>query len=182
MRKKISSEQYEKVYGPLNASMEELNKDQQKNRRIMRKVMSKYSSMIPQEDLESIALEALWRCLSYHEEGKNKSFTSNLWTFVKWECERELRRRRKKTGETSTISINGFSDFNLPKECSNEDIAHVRECINLLPEFDKKLVTEYFIEKRTMKEIGEIHNFSKETARQNIKKALVKFKEIYSSQ
>jgi RNA polymerase sigma factor (sigma-70 family) len=120
------------------------------NRKIIKKVLSSFIKVIPPEELEICGNEALWRCLGYHEQGKGNKLTTSLWRFTKWECLRML--------EIPIIE--------------NQDYGHLHECISLLSPLDRQLIQEYFFDRRTMHEIGKLHGYSKEAARQKINKAV----------
>ncbi len=171
MRKKVTNEQFEEAYG----TTDKLTKTQQDNRNIMRTVTSRYSALIPAEELHTCALQALWRCLSYHDDTKGQKFTTSLWRFTDWECKRELRRKHTKKN-INTVSV---FDFDIEEESESPTAESVRECVALLPAQHKELINQYYFENRTMEEIGRLHNYSKEAARQKIGKAVRRLQEIY---
>ncbi len=174
MRKQVSSEEFLAAYGDLYATPDKLTQKQKDNRNVIRKVISKYNGLLTEEELNDCGLNALWRCLSYHEEGKGKKFTSSLWTFTHWECCRQL--KKKSSDGIKAIPITDI-DITQP---FNEETQHIKECLELLPSEYKSLLTQYFYDNRTMEEIGNLRGYSKEAARQKINKALRKLSEIYT--
>jgi RNA polymerase sigma factor (sigma-70 family) len=145
------------------------------NDKIIKKVLSQYINVLSKEDLHDCGLHGLWRCLGYHRDGMGKLFTTNLWWFVDNECKRIL----KKNSTKNVVSI--CNDIEAKNE--NEDLRnHLLECIDLLKPKYKQVLIQYYFEKRTMDEIGRLNNYSKETASQNIKKAMSRLREIYVKQ
>jgi hypothetical protein len=174
MRKTITSEQFQEAYGSLTATPDQLTDKQKDNRNVISKVGSKYSGLLTDDELKSCGLNALWRCLSYHEDGRGKKFTTSLWTFLEWEYRRELKKKKQKTVKTVSLS-----DHDFPLSVSNEDCLALKECIEMLDPDHKLLINQYYSENRTMEEIGRINGYSKEAARQKINKAVSQLRELY---
>ncbi len=165
MRKEVSNEEFETAYK---------NKD---NRKIILNVTSKYRKSIDCHDLQSAGMMALWRCLSYHDDSFNQKFTTSLWRFTDWECKRLLRSQKNKI-QCAQLSV---IETDFPENQSMSDNEkYIKECINLLPALDKKILELYYYDNRTMEEIGTINGYSKEAARQKINKSLKKLEEIFN--
>lgn len=150
------------------------------NKKTIKRVLSKYYSLIPPEELQACGLDALWRCLGYHQEGRGNKFTSSLWRFTVWECRRALKRintqRNKHTVNISAIETQ--NTFDIPAAEINPNVEYLRECMDKLRPDDRTLIKEYYLDKYTMEEIGNLHGYSKEAARQKINKALTELKKI----
>jgi RNA polymerase sigma factor (sigma-70 family) len=179
MRKRVTDEMFLATYGPLNANMEELNSEQQKNRRIIKAASKSYKGLISDEDLLDCELEAVCRCLSYYNKDKGKKLTSNLWTFVRWECDRQLRKQKPNDNDPIIFSINDSKAPQLQNEEASPEIVYLRDCIEALCGHDKEIIQEYYLYNHTIEEIGKRHKYSKETARQKLKKAEQLLREIY---
>jgi RNA polymerase sigma factor (sigma-70 family) len=151
------------------------------NKNIINSVLSHYYNIIPQDDLESCGLDALWRCLGYHQADKGNKFTTSLWKFTTWECRRKLKEIRRHTLHrvVNISTIEKDDKFDIPEPKQNPDIEHLRECINLLPFKDKQIIQEYYFDRYTMEQIGQLHNYSKEAASQKINKAVNKLRKRY---
>jgi RNA polymerase sigma factor (sigma-70 family) len=161
-RKEVTDEEFRQALA---------NKD---NEKVIKSVLSRYYSIIPAEDLEACGLEALWRCLGYHKEGKGNKFTTSLWTFTNWECKRLLKKIRRQAS-THTVNISTIETkekFEVPVPLDNPDVVHLRECITMLKPGDRELIQQYYFDRHTMEEIGNLHGYSKEAARQKINGAL----------
>jgi RNA polymerase sigma factor (sigma-70 family) len=143
------------------------------NNKIIKKVLSTFSHVIPPEDLEICGQEALWRCLGYHEQGKGNKLTTSLWRFTQWECLRTLKKIRRENNKRmiNISTIETKEKFEIPIN-NNEEAKHLHECISLLSPLDRELIQEYYFDRRTMHEIGKLHGYSKEAARQKINKAV----------
>jgi RNA polymerase sigma factor (sigma-70 family) len=143
------------------------------NRKIIKKVLSSFIKVIPPEELEICGNEALWRCLGYHEQGKGNKLTTSLWRFTKWECLRMLKKIRRENNKrmVNLSTIETKEKLEIPI-IENQDYGHLHECISLLSPLDRQLIQEYFFDRRTMHEIGKLHGYSKEAARQKINKAV----------
>lgn len=161
-RREVTSQEFEEAYANLD------------NVRVMRTVTNKYSKILSVDDLKSCALQGLWRCLAYHDDTKQK-FTTSLWRFTNWECRRELAKMRYKKNSMYTQSLSNMDVEYKP----NPAIQDMMECMELLPDTDKNIIQQYYFERRTMEEIGQINRYSKEAARTKIKKAVKKLREIY---
>lgn len=168
-----------KAYGDPNTPVEKLTDEQKDNRNIIRTVTNKYAQLLTVDEINDCALEAIWRCLGYHRDDKGQKFTTSLWKFTDWECKRQLRKKRKSVNTPNTLSIMDFDHFDLPAPEVSDDIAFIRECVDLLPEPHRQFIKEYYFQNLTMEQIGQKYNFSKEAARQKINKALKRLHEIY---
>lgn len=181
MKKKVSDEDFVKAFGQLDTPIEKMTKEQRDNHKLMRSITNKYSNILNEEEIYSCMMRATLRCLEHHENDKGNKFTTSLYRFIKWECNRELAKKFKETNN-QFVSINEFDNFDCQAEEESDDISSLRECISLLSITDQELIKDYYFDRYTMEEIGKKHNYTKEAARQKINKALVKLKELYISQ
>ena len=162
-RKVVSNEEFEQA---LN------NTDYKK---VIKKVLGHYANSLTSEELHDCGLHGLWRFLGYHQTNKGKKDTTNLWWFVSNECKRAM---RKRLSAKPAVSI----EFDIENPQDNPEVQHIRECISLLPKHYQNVLKQYYFEKRTMEEIGKLNDYTKETARQKINKALNQLREIYLQQ
>lgn len=105
-----------------------------------------------------------------------QKFSTSLWRFITWECKREISRKNKK--RVKTTSLDNMRGFNIPNKEKSDDVQYIKDCISLLPANYQSLIKNYFFDKMTMAEIGNIYGYSKETARTKLKKAFNKLREI----
>lgn len=161
VRRHVSNEEFNKALkNPDNAS-------------VIRAVCLQFAKTLSIEELRSCGLNALWRALSYHQDGKGNKFTTSLFRFVRWECSREIRRLNNYRKHVVAMPDNcDVSDE------TDTDIVNLRESIRLLPEQHKDILHQYYFDNRTMEEIGVRNGYSKESARQKINKALAELREL----
>lgn len=181
MKKEVSNEEFVKAFGQLDTPIDKMTKEQRDNHKLMRSITNKYANVLTEEEIYSCMMRATLRCLAHHENDKGNKFTTSLWRFITWECNRELTKKFKETNN-QFVSINEFDNFDYQAVEESDDISNLRECIGLLPQAEQELIKEYYFDRYTMEEIGVKHKYTKEAARQKINKALVKLKEIYVSQ
>lgn len=159
------------------------NKD---NRRVIKKVTSKFYRQIDSHELEDCGTEGLIKCLMYHDNSKQK-FTSSLYTFVRWEC---LRKLNKKKTEIKTISISKLDKDSPGSRCKEDSIAQyenpreqehnlVLDSLNRINSHDRDILTDYYYNSASLQAIGLKNGYSKETARKKISKALVNLRQAY---
>jgi RNA polymerase sigma factor (sigma-70 family) len=147
------------------------------NRNIMRKVTSKYAAMIGVDDLYTCSLHALWRTLQCHDPSYNQKFTTSLFRFCEWECQRELRKKRTKV-LSMTVPLEQASQSEIGQEIlPSVDDEWVREAIDQLDEEDRKIVQFYFIENHSLREVSAKFGLSKQAARKRKTEAMQKLKE-----
>lgn len=167
-RRQISNEEFEDAL------------NNQDNAALIRFITNRYAGVLTEEDRRTIGLDALWRALQYHKPGKNQKFTSSLYRFTVWECNRAL---KKKNGGPSFVQMPEDEDgriMEMPdKQVDLDTILHVRERIKRLPrKWQRKVLEQRFLCGMTAAEIGQRNGYSRETARQRIKSAVISLLKI----
>lgn len=124
------------------------------NQDMIRRVCSFYSKTLTPETLKACGEAAVWRCLQSHDDTKGQRFTSSLYRFIHWECLREINEHKSPFAE-------------LPEEIgtSHTDPAQtiiLEECLDTLPDEARKIVVARYLENRTLADIGQRHNYSKQ--------------------
>lgn len=150
------------------------------NTNIIRSVCNGYRNILSEDELHSCGLNALWRTLQYHRPEYNQKFTTSLYRFIDWECKREVRRvKNSRKYVVASLSEQGYDQLSTGDLCEKPEVLHLRECISLLPEeWQRTVIRQYYLDNRTMEEIGVINGYSKEAARQKINKAMASLKDI----
>lgn len=147
------------------------------NRNIMRKVTSRYSSLLHPDDLYTCSLYALWRTLQCHDPSYNQKFTTSLFRFCEWECKRELRKNSTKVlSMTVPLEQAGQSDVG-EETFPTVDDEWIREAIEQLDEEDREIVRFYFLENHSLREVSARFGWSKQVARKRKNEAMGKLKE-----
>jgi RNA polymerase sigma factor (sigma-70 family) len=142
---------------------------------MIHKVCYTYRKSLPPSVLKSCGEAAVWRCLQSHKEGMGQRFTSSLYRFLHWECLREIHQNSTKL---DTLEI---SEHEAPENVSMLDRLILKECLESLPETERKIVIARFIENRTLTDIGNMFNYSRQGIRNILFRSLTKMKKIMSS-
>ncbi len=147
--------------------------DKEDNKQTIDKVLGFYSRQIPNPDLNQLGALGLWNCLKKHDYSNKNKFTSSLWRFVKWECQKFLRsKNRDKRYVYGIIEIDKRKDDYKNKRILAEEALN---CIS--SKEDRELIESYFIYKKSYSEIATEHNLSKEFVRKKILKTVSILKE-----
>lgn len=144
-----------------NLEYEEALKNED-NIKIINSVCRKYAKRIDSEDLHRCKLIALWDAIKKYNPDRGVKFTSFLYSCITWECKKQMHQNMKtKPGQMC---------------CEKEDRPQkgfeVKDLIDSLPKKFSKVVSQRFMYGYTIKEIALENNYSRETARQNVKKAV----------
>lgn len=159
---KITNIEFEEAYK---------NIDYQK---IMKAACKKYKTYLSVEILENCRLHGLWKCLIYHKNNNNNvKFTTSLFNYVTWECQKEIEKNRKNK-QIAQLDTN-LCIISIERETN---IDHIKECINKLTKDEQILIKSRYFDGKTLQEIGNNHKISKETVRQRINKAIKRLKQI----
>lgn len=128
---------------------------------IMNKVANRYRRNIDLDEIESIKMNTLWKCIEKHDEEKSK-FTSFLYSQLSYALKNKV---KKKKLEYNCSSIEK-TDYKA--EISLEYI----DIVSGLPDEARNIINQRFYQNLTMKEIGRINGYSRETARRRLKNAI----------
>jgi RNA polymerase sigma factor (sigma-70 family) len=142
LAREVTDLEFRKAYYGID---EESKKAAADNRGIIKAVLKRYSFQLESDDLESIGMYALWKCLRYHVDGYQK-FTTNLYRFVHWECQREL--GKKKPKEREEVYAAKRMSRQEEEYFQEKTVAEVREHMTLLPKgwMKKLLYWHFFLE------------------------------------
>lgn len=161
---------------PRTISNERYNKEwaSEENRKILNKACFKYRGIIPDDDIQSCQMVALWRALESFDSLAGKKFTTYLYDGVVQCCRswlEEYNRNKRIPIESNFISI-------IPED----DTPDIDEWLECLEESDKTLLKQRFIMKMTLKEIAQLNTCTPEAIRKRIKKAIRLVKENFSEE
>jgi len=161
MDKTVTDADFDRYYSDVN------------NRNIIFSVCSRFSNTLSTDILESCGMVGLWKCIKSHDSSYNRKFTSSLYTFVKWECLRELNNHKRQSFfiQTSDPVEAGF------EEKSDE----ILEYVEMLPLEQQVVIQLKFYENCTLDEIGTKRGYTKEAARQYVNKGVARLGELCSS-
>ena len=126
--------------------------------RIMDKVCSRYNKYIERDDLLSIRLDTLWKCLDKYDPSRKTKFTTYLYQQLNFAIKNFLKKRKRE-----------FT--NIPFETYREGSENINLVLADFPEEYATLLKQKYIFNMTMQEIGESNGYSRETARRKINRA-----------
>lgn len=129
---------------------------------IMNKVANRYKNSIDMDDIESIKMQTLWRCIDKYDESRGTKFTSYLYQQITFAFKNKLKKKRMEFNNDSIEK----QDINTVNKMEVFDIL-----TGLEPEL-RDVIDKRFYHNMTMVEIGESNGYSRETARRRLKKAL----------
>ena len=129
---------------------------------IMHKVANRYRNAIDFDDMESIKMQTLWKCIDKYDPERGTKFTSYLYQQITFAFKNKLKKKRIE-----------FNNDSLEKV----DTKHTArmEVFDILTGLDSELrdvINKRFYHNMTMVEIGESNGYSRETARRRLKKAI----------
>tara|TARA_Y100000296_G_C5179860_1_gene263094 strand:- start:19034 stop:19501 length:468 start_codon:yes stop_codon:yes gene_type:complete len=128
---------------------------------IMNKVCIKYRRGIDLDELESIKMVTLWKCIAKYDPSRKTKFTSFLYQHLTFACKNQL---KKKKLEYSCDNIETMDHRNF-----NTGIGYLVEG---MPEKPAKVLQQRYVDNMTMNEIGRENGYSRETARRRVISAI----------
>lgn len=152
----------------LNITNEEFIKawENKDNKKIINSAMRRYYRYMSPDDIESCKMIGLWECMKSYNGDLGK-FKTYLYRGIQIQCIKSLKNMNK-NNHTSLADVVDQSF----------DVSQVRDSINQLDEEYQNLIFSRFFEMKTLKEIANENNYSHETARRRINKALCQLKKI----
>lgn len=129
---------------------------------IMNKVASRYKNAIDFDDIESIKMQTLWKCIDKYDPNRGTKFTSYLYQQITFAFKNKLKKKRVEfnSGSLEKVDI---------KNKSRMDVLDI--LIGLDPEM-RDILNKRFYYNMTMVEIGQSNGYSRETARRRLEKAI----------
>ena len=137
---------------------------------IMNKVTNRYKRNVDHDDIESIKMNTLWSCIKKYDADKGTKFTSYLYQQLSYAMKNEV---KKKRAEFNVDNVEKIDSGTLLK-------MEVMDVITGLEEQDLEIIHQRFFHNMTMKEIGKINGYSRETARRRLKNAVKICQNAYS--
>jgi RNA polymerase sigma factor (sigma-70 family) len=144
----------------INQKFEDLwNSSDVKN--IMNKVCNRYKKNIDMDDIESIKMDVLWKCINKHDPDKSK-FTSYLYQQLSYAMKNKIKKKRVE-----------FNCDAIEKPDNNYEYAmNAIDIMTGLDEETSNILNQRFYHNMTMAEIGRKNGYSRETARRRLKAAI----------
>tara|TARA_Y100001938_G_C8083574_1_gene430574 strand:- start:238 stop:702 length:465 start_codon:yes stop_codon:yes gene_type:complete len=129
---------------------------------IMNKVANRYRTAIDFDDLESIKMQTLWRCIDRYDPDKGTKFTSYLYQQLSFAFKNKLKKKRKEYNVDTLESV----------DRKIQNAMEVKDMITGLDPEHADILNKRFYYNMTMQEIGTSNGYSRETARRRLKAAL----------
>ena len=129
---------------------------------IMNKVVNRYRTAIDFDDLESIKMQTLWRCIDRYDPDKGTKFTSYLYQQLSFAFKNKLKKKRKEYNVDTLESV----------DRKIQNAMEVKDMITGLDPEHADILNKRFYYNMTMQEIGTSNGYSRETARRRLKAAL----------
>lgn len=129
---------------------------------IMNKVANRYRTAIDFDDLESIKMQTLWRCIDRYDPDKGTKFTSYLYQQLSFAFRNKLKKKRREYNVDTLESV----------DRRTQNAMEVKDMITGLDPEHADILNKRFYYNMTMQEIGSSNGYSRETARRRLKAAL----------
>lgn len=135
-----------------------------KYNRDIKRVYSYYKKYnLSKEQIMQSVYIALWKIVPKYEEGAKMSFRSYLWKATLWEINREYNNHHKKYLVKDPKGV-------------NIDIADFNDCLDSIPSKNRQVLKMYYLEGKTLQEIGKEIGKTAEMVRQYKLEGLKLFK------
>ena len=149
--------------------------DNRDNTNIIHAALRPYNSMLDVDERKECGMLALWEAMKNHDPTKGQKFTTTLYKYVRWHAQRAIQRKHQEK-----LKADNFCPANPETFYVGDFIEKVEleDLMNKLEERDRTILRQKYIEGYTLQEIGEFHGFTREAARQNLKKARRKLRKL----
>lgn len=137
---------------------------------IIATVSNKFSKAIDVDDISSISMCTLWRCIKKYDNTRGAKFTSYLYQQLVYAFKNELKKKKLE-----------FNSESFEKSFSESDKNEVFDILESLPIGMKNILRQRYFGNMTMTEIADENGYSRETARRRLKKAISLCKNIVKS-
>lgn len=133
---------------------------------IMNAVSNKYSKSIDLDEIDSIKMLTLWKCIKKFDPDRGAKFTSYLYQQLSFAFKNELK-KKKQMWYRDNVQIDGTTSSD-----SYDSFVEFRDTIFGLPEEVSTILQQRFLGNMTMVEIARANGYSRETARRRLKTAI----------
>ena len=131
---------------------------------IMNAVSNKYSKSIDLDEIDSIKMLTLWKCIKKFDPDRGAKFTSYLYQQLSFAFRSRVKKKKKEYSSE-------FVRDNTPCLKTQSDM-NCYDILEGLPLDVSSIIKQRFVENMTMKEIGNANGYSRETARRKLLKAV----------
>ena len=133
---------------------------------IMNAVSNKYSKSIDLDEIDSIKMLTLWKCIKKFDPDRGAKFTSYLYQQLSFAFKNELKKKKQMWyRDNAQIDSANSND-------SYDSYIEFRDTISGLPEDVSTILQQRFLGNMTMVEIAKANGYSRETARRRLQTAI----------
>ena len=129
---------------------------------VLNKVSSFYKKSIDHDDLDSICMTTLWKCVQDFDKSKGAKFTTFLYNQLGFAFKNELKKTKK------TISLQDIATDCVKSTTTDS----MDDLIGGLPDSVSNILQQRYVYNMTMVEVGKANGYSRETARRRLKNAI----------
>ena len=129
---------------------------------IMNKVANRYRRAIDMDDIESIKMQTLWKCIDKYDPSRGTKFTSYLYQQITFAFKNRLKKKRMEFNSECLEKV----------DTKNKGRMEVLDILTGLDSEMRDVIRKRFYYNMTMVEIGRSNGYSRETARRRLKKAI----------
>ncbi len=130
---------------------------------IMNKVSWPYKYNIDFDEIDSLKMSVLWDCVKKYDPEKGAKFTTYLYQQLSFAFRSKVKKKKRE--------FSGHVGADKPCEKTQSDMNYY-DILEGLPGDVSEIIKQRFIENMTMKEIGRVNGYSRETARRKLSKAV----------
>ena len=134
---------------------------------IMNAVSNKYSKSIDLDEIDSIKMLTLWKCIEKYDPDRGAKFTSYLYQQLSFAFKNELKKKKQ-----MWYRDNAQIDTIISNNDDHDSHIEFRDTISGLPEDVSTILRQRFLGNMTMVEIAKANGYSRETARRRLKTAI----------
>jgi RNA polymerase sigma factor (sigma-70 family) len=150
---------------------------------IMNSVANRYSRSIDRDEIESIKMITLWKCIDKYDPTRGAKFTSYLYQQLSFALKNELKKKRKMVHLDNIqldFLVHTGSRVSTGRRlasgsCAGSNIDYRLEFDDVLtglPEDVSNILKQRYMGNMTMVEIAKENGYSRETARRRLKRAV----------
>ena len=143
------------------------------NKKVINKVRSRFARCLSFDELKQCGLEGLWRALKSHDTTYGRKFTSSLYQFVEWECQRAINKLNHTHATCEALMVD------IPVE--DTQLQHgvlLRDLLEYLDNTSRNIIVDRYIYNYTLKEIAAKYGYTSSGVKYIIKKTLKQLRKI----
>lgn len=144
--------------------------DSNDNQAIMRSASSRFRRRLNQDERYYCQVRAFHQAVQKHNPDYQQKFTTSLYRFVVWECAREVERLYGKKNGRKLHQLEDADKLEQPQ--GDERLEEILEQLELLPEWMSQIVRLHYLEKMTIRQLGQHFGWSRWMTRNRLKRAM----------